>query len=161
MTIRELEKFAQEFLSKEFGLKLGVPISINGRLTRSLGRFLSYRNRRTGQESATGIELSKALYESRDKKKILDILKHELVHYALLEKGLPNNDGDPYFENTLKRLGVSSTHTYAYSGKVHVYQCDCGKEFKRQARRLPSNRAWHCDCGTVVTSKYWAKEIIV
>lgn len=47
-----------------------------------------------------------------DKKILINILSHELTHYALWYKGEPNGDGHPHFESELKRVGsVSSAAT--------------------------------------------------
>lgn len=161
MTLQDLEKFANEFLEKEFNMSLDIPITLNGRLTRAMGRFLVMRNRRTNEARAIGIELNKTLYEHNSMDVVLDTLKHELVHYALFSKGLPYSDGDYVFESTLKRLGVTATMTTTFQGKAHVYECDCGKEFIKRGRRLAYNRGFRCGCGNIVTKYDWKKETII
>ena len=155
MTLQDLHRFAEDFLQEEFNMSLDIPIKLNGRLKRAGGRFISRSH------SAVEIDLNKTVYEHNPIDVVLDILKHELVHYALFEKGLPYRDGDRVFENTLARLGVSSTNTLRVKTKAHVYKCDCGKEFIKRNTRLPRNMYFACDCGNLVTSSYWAKETIV
>jgi SprT-like protein len=99
------------------------------------------------------VELNKFFVENNDPATVLDVLRHELVHYALFMQGKPNADGHPVFERELKRLGIVSQTTinkYAIQSKpinMQVYKCDdCGFEFKRR-RALPKNKSYRCSCG--------------
>lgn len=122
MSINQLTNFANKFLSENFdGMQLEVPIKINGRLTRALGRFKHYK----APKKPIAIELAKDTIEYYELNEILDVLKHELVHYALYMQGKPYKDGDYYFENKLKELGISATQVYEHKGKVEVYACEC------------------------------------
>ena len=161
MTLKDLHRFAEEFLQEEFDMSLNIPIKLNGRLKRAGGRFISSQDYFTREHTALEIDLNKTVYENNPIDVILDILKHELVHYALFEKGLPYKDGDRVFENTLTRLGVSSTNTLKVKTKAHVYKCDCGRQFIKRNTRLAKNMYFPCDCGNSVTSSYWVKETIV
>lgn len=102
--------FANNFLKDEFGLGLKIPIEITGRLTRTGGAF-HYKSRR--KESVV-IKMSErfvacALLDNDGINAILDILKHELVHYALYELDKPHRDGDYEFESTLARLHIGAS----------------------------------------------------
>ena len=132
MHLHELTQIASTFLTREFGLELAIPIIINKRLKRALGR-LTFRH-----DSPVAIELAANLviYHSNDV--IIDVLKHECVHYALFKKQLPFFDHDAYFENTLSRLNIKSTNTYQLKGLIHSYACkDCGAIYKRFTRISP------------------------
>jgi SprT-like protein len=75
---------------------------------------------------------------------IIDVLKHELVHYVLCYQKRPFNDGHPVFEGELKKHGITSSGTYEALGDMHRYECkNCNKEFFK--RRKISEHAY-CNC---------------
>lgn len=117
------EKIANDFLQENFNIELSIPIRLNGRLKRNLGRYLCLSD-----GTPLRIEIAKDHIKYYTQKEVVDTLKHECVHYALHMLGLPFGDGDDYFEDTLKRLGVCSTGTMKHKGLTHVYNCDCKEE---------------------------------
>src|SRR5574344_1329083 len=133
MNINQLTNFANNFLSENFdGMQLEVPIKINSRLTRALGRFKHYK----APKKPVVIELSKNMIEYYELEEILDVLKHELVHYALYMQGKRYKDGQYCFESKLKELGITRTGVYDCKGKVEVYACDCGTyEYTRKLHK--------------------------
>lgn len=142
----ELVTEAKRFLKEEYDMELTVPIEFNTRLKRCLGRFRF--NKVNGENVPLKIEMSVEFMKVHPKENILDVLRHELVHYALCAKGLPEahfSDGDSVFENELKRLNVSRTRHYTGKyGKLHHYTCNsCGAEFKRKRRITATAR---CSC---------------
>jgi SprT-like protein len=148
--------FAIKYLKDEFGLELNIPIEINSRLTRALGRF---RYRRRGKQlEARCIELSKDLLSHYNKETILAVLKHELVHYALFELGLPHDDSSSNFKAACISRGVPLQHQIKACGKVHYYECPkCGKQYKTNVRKLRRDRCFVCDCKTYVTPEHFVK----
>lgn len=137
----ELVDLANEFL-ENYDMKLEIPIQFNSRLSRSLARYV-YREANR-KEVPVKIEVSVNLMKKYSKEVIFDVLKHELVHYALSAKGLPSKDGHPYFENELKKYGISPTNTISYIGKLYVYACkNCKMEIKRR-RKLTEYS--YCNC---------------
>lgn len=125
---RELYSISREFLDKEFGMKLEIPIFINNRMKSTFGYF-KYKGKIAWQ-----IDISKELIDTYPREVIIDILKHELVHYALFEQDRPFLDKDKEFKDTVDRLGISRTRTYQSLGKFHRYTCDCGKKYDRKRR---------------------------
>ena len=103
--ITELTKFATKWIHDTYGITLEIPILTNNRLTRALGRF---RYRSNGQ--SVSIELAGDLLKYYPQEEIIDVLKHELVHYACFSQGKPYLDGSPHFESELVRLGVTGTN---------------------------------------------------
>lgn len=108
----EMERYAQRFLKDNFDLNLGIPINIDGRLTRTGGSFHFMRNMR----QATQIKMSERFIygalqdDAEGVEAILDVLRHELVHYALFKKGSNEfSDGQPEFERTLKELNIGAS----------------------------------------------------
>lgn len=123
--INDMRIKATKFLEENFDMTLDIPITLNGRLKRSLGRFRLHIHGRS-----IGIEMSKILVVQsilEDNEQDLDgTLYHELVHYALFEKGLPYRDVDREFINTCNNLDVPLTRTIRIQKKVHVYKCEQG-----------------------------------
>jgi SprT-like protein len=141
----ELVEEAQRFLKENFEMELGVPIEFNTRLKRTMGMF---RYKRVNKKPVPAkIQMSVEFMKIHPKEHIMDVLRHELVHYALCAKGYTESqfsDGHHVFESTLKKLNVSPTRTYGAYGKMHLYSCSmCKTEFKRQ-RRIPATS--RCTC---------------
>lgn len=141
----ELVEEANKFLKEHFDMELGVPIEFNTRLKRTLGMFRY--NRKNGKPVPLKIQMSVQFMKVHPKEHILDVFRHELVHYALCAKGYTESqfsDGHQIFESKLKELKVSRTHTYGAYGKMHHYSCSlCKTEFKRQRRIAATSR---CTC---------------
>lgn len=140
----ELREHANNFLQKNFDMRLGIPIKLNGRLTRALGRF---RHQALG--GSHSIEISKiACVEAlltEDNSVLYGVLEHECIHYALLEKGLPHEDDSSYFINSCNTLDVPLTGVVNVKQRQHHYKCAAGHSFLR-ARRV--NLSTHqCGCG--------------
>lgn len=151
MESRDFYPIAREFLDKEFGLELDIPIFVSNKLKRTFGYF-QYR-----KGVAWKIEISQELIDTHPKEVVIDVLKHELVHYALFELGKPWRDKDRYFKETLDRLGVSRTRTYESKGKFHHYTCQCGKLYKRKRR---VNEGTYCGtCKTLEYIGYYEDEV--
>jgi SprT-like protein len=151
LTQAHLERYANHFLKNNYGFGLSIPLQINGRLKSTQGKF-TYVKYKSGKPSVPKhVQLSKALVENNPDSIVLDVLAHELIHYALFMKGLPHSDGHPTFENELKRLGIVSQDTidkYAIAERMQIYGCSqCPHEYKMR-RRLKNNGINHrCKCG--------------
>lgn len=149
--IYQLKNYAKKFLKDNYNLDLVVPLSLNGRMQRTCGWF---KYTRSGQP--VSIELNKFFVENNDPTTVLDVLRHECIHYALFMQGKPNKDGHPVFENELNRLGVVSQKTinkYDIESKprkqtINMYKCvDCDNNWNLK-RALKHNGAMHkCGCG--------------
>lgn len=149
----ELERIADEFLIENFAMELDVPIVLNGRLSKALGRHVYFRH----AKETVQIELSKDLIRYYDDETVIDVLKHELVHHALLVDGLPHRDGEYYFEKTLKELGVSRTNHYSHKGKSHIYECTgCQNTFK-EVRKFNTARY---RCSRCQSQLMYVKQVI-
>ena len=151
LTQYQLEKYAEKFLKDNYNMKLLVPLKINSRLRTTCGRFVytQYVNKPSTPKS---VEINKYFLENNEPAVVLDVLRHELVHYALFMQGKPHRDGHPVFENELKRLGIVSQDTIdkynikTRPAKIRIYECvDCGHKYKRQ-RALAHGGKYH-RCG--------------
>lgn len=117
----QLNKLAKEYAMKYWGMELNCPVVINGRLTRALGYYKYWiKDNRPHR-----IELAKRLIENYNEVSIIEVLKHELTHWALHQQGKPFDDGHPVFEAEIIRVGSHSTKTLPKVGKL--YQAVCSK----------------------------------
>lgn len=153
LTQYQLKMYAKKFLNDTYGMNLTIPVQLNGRLKRTCGRF-KYRQWIDGRKEPVCIELNKYFVENNKPVVVLDVLRHELVHYALFMQNKPNKDGHPVFENELKRLGIVSQNDinkYNIASKhikIQIYQCaDCDNVFERQRALANGGRYHRCSCG--------------
>ena len=105
--VHELKRMADKFLWEEYKMKLTVPLDVNGRLTSTNGYFKHYN----AWDAPISISISErmiivcSVFDRMDV--VEDVLKHELVHYALYMQKRNHRDGDQDFESELLRLGIS------------------------------------------------------
>ena len=115
--LHEVHEYAQSFLYEMYGMELTIPIRMNGRLKRAIGR-LTYKHQ-NGRWVGDAIELSKeqiswAMLDD-NMEFILNVVRHELVHYVFCERGLDHlSDGSAEFEAELQRVNAMSTGTNGY-----------------------------------------------
>ena len=134
ITPNELLQYTRNFLNENYGLEFNVPLVINGRLKVTYGRFRYQINRFTGEKKAVSVELNKTFIISNGKDDVLNILRHELIHYALFMLGKPHSDGEAYFERELKKHNTYSQMDMKHVSlkscykKMYSYECGCGKK---------------------------------
>ena len=136
-----MTRFAYKWLKEHYDVILTHDIDINARLTRSMGRV------RIGYHGIHSIEISEKLvldYRlTQDSTKLIGVLKHELIHYALYKLNLPFKDSDNYFKEQCK-LHNAPLSIDGYISKVHAYKCENGHEITRK-RKIDTNR-YVCGC---------------
>lgn len=134
--INWLTQEATSFLYDHFEMSLDIPIKINTRLKRTLGLYKIDGNSKPKQ-----IDLSTRLIENGNESIILDVLKHELVHYAIHRQGKPYKDQSKEFIETCRALNISLTRTYT-GANTHRYQCLCQThEFQH---KLQLKKCYYC-----------------
>lgn len=135
MTLEELTAYAEQFLRETYGMELGIPIEINGRLSRAQGRYISSYD----EKEPKRIELAKFLINYGTDSAIKDTLKHELVHYAFHVQGLPFDDGDKEFEDELVRLGIGSDESNIVGMRYLIKCTRCGYVGETAVKRVKNN----------------------
>lgn len=140
--VQQLIDDTLNWMETTFDFKPTITIKRNNRLSRVLGRFISTYDRRPLR-----IELSGRLVDYYDDNIIVDVLKHELIHYMLCVQGKPYSDRSHEFIKTCKANGVSLTNTIGDSNNpnevFHHYSCECRSDI-RKARKLARNRTYAC-----------------
>lgn len=101
--------------------KLEVPVKINGRLSSTLGRVIY--NTRGSKYVPKSIEFSKELVSGHYKMATVEsVIKHEVCHLVLMVRGEEFGDGTKNFEDTVKKIGGTSTGTIK---NVYEYYAKC------------------------------------
>jgi SprT-like protein len=132
---RFLTKVVRSFAKKFYGLETNIKVEINGRLGRSLGRFVHTRKIKRSMR----IEISRKLLEDASKQHIVQVVLHEAIHHILYELDKPYRDGDPYFENELTKQGSLHTGVIGVKMEREVYTCAvCEKVVAAKHRKSPS-----------------------
>lgn len=125
INVIRLRQYAEKFLKDSYNIDLKIPVKRNNRLTRCLGRYLSFSSGRPKT-----IELSGRLIDHGHKDIVISVLKHECIHHALHIIGKPWDDGQPYFERELQKHHSHSTNTL-HVGKRNILKCvSCNKEIE-------------------------------
>jgi SprT-like protein len=136
----KLTVYAYNWLITEYGIELNIPIYISKRLKATFGYF-KHQNK-----IPLEIQLSYDLINYQDEDTIIDVFKHELIHYVCFITGKQYKDGSRDFENELRRQGVSSTKTYKYKGKGHEYRCTCCNKIVK-TKQKGYDRKYICGLG--------------
>lgn len=108
-----LTDFAKRFLNDEYGIELKIPITIYDNCQDLLALF-TWKNNPIVPHSIifNSTELAASQHDNnKEQAKIIinNILKHELVHYALCVLNKPFDDGTLEFEKELARLDIPSS----------------------------------------------------
>lgn len=127
--LKQMKNAAEIFLNKEYRLPLAIPLVINGRTRATFGQFklLKKGTQQVPKELAISeqlLALARFDEEKPAKQIIMDVLRHELIHYALFTENKPYRDGEPFFEAELARLGISSSGATARSKKLSAVRLD-------------------------------------
>ena len=128
------------------------PVTVNGRLTRSLGRVKFICN------FPTAIEFSRILLEEGTDNDIINVIKHEYVHYFLLITTKEKHGHDAMFKAKCAEIGCTHDKTRnelesedmapAAQFKYEVYCPDCNKTIGTYSRMCKTLRIIdHCKCG--------------
>lgn len=148
----QMVKYSENFLKENFNVNLTIPIEIDGRLTRTGGSFHHTRQNKPIKIKVSERFIACALKdESEGVGAILDVLNHELTHYALCILGRDFDDGSEDFEKTLAKLNIGSSGATSDKKRlskkqnvwysIHdIYQCPVtGKMYKNKHTQKEQN----------------------
>lgn len=138
---KAIELTVKEVCKKYFNFdfdSLNIPVKINGRLKNSLGRMV-YNPR---SNKAISIEFSKELVSGIYKIETVEsVIKHECTHLVLFAREEDFKDGCKNFENTVRKIGGTSTRTIFPAGiRYHGVCSKCGEECLNTTSKARFNR---------------------
>ena len=138
---KAIELTVKEVCKKYFNFdfdSLNIPVKINGRLKNSLGRMV-YNPR---LNKAISIEFSKELVSGIYKIETVEsVIKHECTHLVLFTRKESFKDGCKNFEDTVKKIGGTSTGTIFPAGiRYHGICSKCGEECLNTTSKARFNR---------------------
>jgi predicted SprT family Zn-dependent metalloprotease len=153
-TIDRIKEELQKLCAADH-ITLDVPVSINGRLTRVMGRV--------GFKVISDIyvpkciEFSRNLIENASDEDIIQVIKHEYVHYFLsIEDPTVNHHHDAVFKYKCAEIGCTHDKASQYvkgfrdeeaKAKYEVWCVDCCKLIGTYARKCKTlNNISSCKC---------------
>lgn len=127
-TIEDIQKRC-EYLSSLVGDTFDCPVRINGRLTRTLGRFCyKYVNGECVQDV---LEMSKQLLETATEESVISVIDHEWCHYYATKSTGEHHGHDAYFKEICGRVGCTNDKTrtsvdrIVSASSIYKYQVFC------------------------------------
>lgn len=140
-------------------IALDVPVNINSRITRTLGRVkYNYYN---GAYYPTTIEFSQKFLVNGTDNDIINVIKHEYVHFFLLAIEPCEKPGhDAAFKRKCVEIGCTHIHAQNHlencaadtaieaKSKYEVWCDDCDEIISTYARKCKTlNNIAYCTCG--------------
>lgn len=157
-----------EELSKKMGDYFDCPISINGRLTRTLGKLCFLK--KDGQCFYNELQFSKQLLETATDESIISVIEHEWCHYYVMKQTLEDHGHDSYFKAICKKIGCSndgvSTKVNRILSEDQVYKysvyCNTCKSFvcgysrmNKTLKNLSDCTCKKCNTKNLTYTKNW------
>lgn len=128
----DLARVQKEFMEvcKKANAPCNIPIKLNGRLTRTLGRV---HQQHDGDEYwySTLVEFSKQLLETATDESIDAVIKHEAAHYIATYRTHENHGHDALFKAICAEIGTTNDKTKTKvertieASAVYKYQVYC------------------------------------
>lgn len=155
-----LQDMVNETLNKA-GVNRFVIVTINNRLTRTLGRACYSVNRHKGLVLALSIEFSGQLLRNASEKNIKDVVLHECAHIIAVVRSPKEDHGhDAYFKMICHEIGTDNDGacmSIDYNKpieQIYKYVVDCPNcgviaHYSRKTKNLNNIGRCHCrKCGS-------------
>ena len=149
-TIEKITEYCKEVCGK-VNVEFSIPISINGRLTRTLGRVHSTRV--NGSVTPQRMEFSRQFLETSSDESIQQVIKHECAHYLVTATTHESHGHDAVFKQMCAAIGCEADKTSTevervveIRDKYEVFCPNCGKigGFSRMCKTIQNIE--HCTC---------------
>lgn len=105
---RVTKEFRQACVKAGAGTGAVVPIRLNGRLTRTLGRVHQEYDPQVGGYVSTLVEFSKQLLETATDASIREVILHEAAHLIVTDRTLESHGHDAMFKAVCAEIGTSN-----------------------------------------------------
>lgn len=151
----EMIKTELNKLSNSVGDTFDIPVSINARLTRTLGRVMQYKQ---GKKCwSDRMEFSKQFLETSTDESIISVIQHEWAHYYVTKITGENHGHDVEFKKVCAMIGCTNDKTETKVertvaeeslSKYVVYCPSCGEPIGGFSRMCPTLKNLdRCTCG--------------
>ena len=160
-----LDKIENQFkgICAKAGVSCNVPITINSRLTRTLGRVVIKNSiGATNTWKPIKVEFSKQFIETSSDASIEDVIKHEAAHFIATSRTGKDCVHNVYFKSICAEIGttndgittkVERTVDESYLYKYAIYCDTCNKVIGGKSRMCRTiKEIKFCTCKTCNTS---------
>ena len=154
---KEITEMCKEICGS-IGYDFTIPVKINKRLTRTLGRVSWVRV--NGEIRSTLMEISYQLLATSTPDSIKSVIQHECAHYLVNEETHQNHGHDSVFKEMCKRIGCNNDTTVCHSldravpeNQIYKYFViceDCGNtvgKYHRAGKIVKYPNMYICKCG--------------
>ncbi len=150
----EMVKAELDKLSESVGDTFDIPVSINGRLTRTLGRVIQHVN--DGFCLSERMEFSRQFLETSTDASIKNVIAHEWAHYYATKITGEHHGHDAYFKKVCAMIGCTADKTETHVDRIvseeklskYVIYCPtCGEAIGFYSRMCPTLKHLdQCSC---------------
>lgn len=157
LTEKDLTEMCKEICSK-VNYNFYIPVKINKRLTRTLGRVSYIKS--NGRVKSTLMEISYQLLATATLDSIKAVVEHECAHYLINEITHEHHGHDAIFKIMCAKIGCTNDGSICYSldrtvSEKEVYKyfvtCkECGKivgKYHRAGKIVQNPEFYNCKCG--------------
>ena len=161
LTEKDLTNMCKE-ICRIAGYDFTIPVKINKRLTRTLGRVSWIRV--NGKVTSTSMEISYQLLATATFDSIKAVVAHECAHYLVNEETHESHGHDAVFKAMCARIGCTNDGKVCHSldrevPETQIYKyfviCkDCGKtvgKYHRAGKIVQHPDFYSCKCGGALT----------
>lgn len=126
MTDQALQILVEQISRDEFSREFTHVARFNTRLRTTGGRYLLRTH---------DIEINPLMLSEFDQENLIDVIRHELVHYHLHMNGKPHQHKDRAFKALLAQVG-GSRYAPTTSKRIvnYIYECENGHRIERQRK---------------------------
>lgn len=141
---------------RKAGIECDIPIRLNGRLTRTLGRV--HQEKKDGIWAPTSVEFSKQLLETSSDKSIRDVILHEYAHIIVTARTGEEHGHDATFKRVCAEIGTTNDgiatkveRIVEVHSKYEIFCPTCHKTlggYSRMCKTIQNIEFCHCKlCG--------------
>lgn len=152
LEVQEIRKKCEEVCGR-VGVPFDIPIFINSRLRRSLGRCVSSYDYSVHEYLPQRLEFSKMLLENGSDEEIQSVIEHECCHYIVTVITGERHGHDNWFKKICRAVGCSCNGCSIELKKedsVYKYNVvckECGHSVGYHAAGNVVKRPEHYSCG--------------
>ena len=153
LSVKEIRELCEEIVnSQSYSIK-NIPININGRLTKTLGRVCYCGNK------IEKIEFSKQFLATATSDSIYSVIQHEMAHVIATLETNERHGHDSLFKEVCKRIGCDNDKTKTsvertveedkcYKYTVVCLKCKGKAYYNRKGKVISNLYQYHCGkCG--------------